>query len=361
MNIDLNKSLWPDTKHGLWMKESYESGLVSVIVPTFNRSGFLVEAMDSVFQQIYRPIELLIVDDGSTDDTRLVVGKRGRKYNKDDRFRLRYLFQENAGAPAARNLGLIESRGEYIQFLDSDDLLHPEKLEIHVDRLASDTTLDFVYSGTGSFTEKPDWNSDPFSGIPVPEDQMLSMFILSPVWLSPSGIYMRRVCIALGPWDERFPRCQDWEYNIRFILRNPKVSYIDKNLSSARFHNEGRISDILSSESMIRSVLFVRQEVEKMIWEADRMEKDVEWAISNSYCSLIRPALKYGFTDLAREIANLSSRLNANPAKKYRFLVWRFLAYLPGSCGYNLARCLIMFLNILSNIKRSFPFGSRVT
>ena len=81
--------------------------------------------MDSVYKQTYRPIEIIVVDDGSTDNTCQVINEWGSKYAEDNGFRLQYFFQENAGAPVARNLGMIESQGEFIQFLDSDDLLHP--------------------------------------------------------------------------------------------------------------------------------------------------------------------------------------------------------------------------------------------
>jgi cellulose synthase/poly-beta-1,6-N-acetylglucosamine synthase-like glycosyltransferase len=113
MDLDTQapNNMWPATPHGRWMSEKYEAGLVSVIVPTFNREKYLVEAMDSVYAQTYQPVELLIVDDGSTDDTARVVEEWGCTHGGDD-FALRYFRQENAGAPAARNLGLIESRGE---------------------------------------------------------------------------------------------------------------------------------------------------------------------------------------------------------------------------------------------------------
>lgn len=66
MTVDIDTTLWPETCHGRWMSEEYEPGLVSVIIPTYNRAHFLVEAMDSVWSQTYRPIELIVVADGSS-------------------------------------------------------------------------------------------------------------------------------------------------------------------------------------------------------------------------------------------------------------------------------------------------------
>ncbi len=80
----IDRSLWPETCHGRWMSPEYEPGLVSVIIPTYNRAHFLVEAMDSVWNQTYRPIELIVVDDGSTDHTQDVLHDWAKKCAADD-------------------------------------------------------------------------------------------------------------------------------------------------------------------------------------------------------------------------------------------------------------------------------------
>src|SRR5206468_2542019 len=100
----------------------FQPWLVSVIVPTYNRVDLAAEAFDSVWRQTYRPVELLVVDDGSTEDVAGVVEGLQQCSAGDDSFQVRFLVQQHAGAPAARNLGLIESHGQFIQFLDSDDV-----------------------------------------------------------------------------------------------------------------------------------------------------------------------------------------------------------------------------------------------
>ena len=354
MNDCLFRSLGIETRHDRWMSEKFQSNLVSVIVPTFNRSKFLVESIDSVLAQTYRPIELLVIDDGSTDDTAEVLEKWTKQHSCDGEFQVRYLHQENSGAPVARNHGLIESHGEYIQYLDSDDLLHPDKFLTQIGILASDPLFDFVYSGTGYFIKKPDWNTLSFSGVAVSETQMLSIFFNRPIWLAPSGIYSRRACINIGPWDERLERCQDWEYNIRFILNKPHIAYVEKIFSLARFHNEGRITSPLSSEHRIRTVLFANKEVEKMIRAAGRMEKSIECKLSMNYMQLIVAALRLDLTNMAREIAALCSRLLYSPEHKHQIAIWRVLTSLPGWLGSPLARALIASLAAKQKIKRVF-------
>jgi len=95
--------------------------LISCIVPAFNSERYLGEALDSILAQTYRPIEIIVVDDGSTDGTRDVAARYGDQ--------VRYLWQPNAGPPQARNRGLTAATGDFVAFLDADDLWHPEKLE----------------------------------------------------------------------------------------------------------------------------------------------------------------------------------------------------------------------------------------
>src|SRR5262249_32810495 len=107
------------TIHGRWMSNDHQARLVSVIVPTYNRAGLLTEALESVRRQSYRPLEVLVADDGSTDDISSIVDQFQRQLGEDVSLRVRFLRQAHAGVSAARNLGLIESQGEFIQFLDS--------------------------------------------------------------------------------------------------------------------------------------------------------------------------------------------------------------------------------------------------
>jgi glycosyltransferase involved in cell wall biosynthesis len=129
----------------MWIDEEFIPGLVSVIIPTFNHAHFIEETLDSVFFQSYRPIEVVVVDDGSTDNTKEVVEKWYKK-NNDDGFVLNYLYQRNNGAPSARNKGLRFCTGEYIQFIDSDDFILKDKFLSAVNIFKTNKDIDFVYS-----------------------------------------------------------------------------------------------------------------------------------------------------------------------------------------------------------------------
>lgn len=112
--------------------------LVSVVIPTYNRAALLCEAVDSVLQQTYRNIEIIVIDDGSTDDTAAAMQGYGD--------RVRYSRRANAGVNAARNLGIKQSRGEFLALLDSDDLWAPYKIELQVELLQSFAEVGFTFS-----------------------------------------------------------------------------------------------------------------------------------------------------------------------------------------------------------------------
>lgn len=117
--------------------------LVSVIIPTFNRADYLVEAIESVLAQSYRPIEIIVVDDGSTDGTAEAISRLGDT--------VRYMWQPNQGASVARNTGIALAQGDLLAFLDSDDLWEPEKLTWQVAALETNPGTEAVLGRVRQF------------------------------------------------------------------------------------------------------------------------------------------------------------------------------------------------------------------
>jgi glycosyltransferase involved in cell wall biosynthesis len=109
---------------------------VSVIIPVYNRAHCIAETLESVLQQTYRDIEIVVIDDGSTDGTREALAPYGN--------RISYIYQDNAGPAKARNSGIMKSTGALIAFLDSDDLWNPEKIECQVEEFLRDAELGIV-------------------------------------------------------------------------------------------------------------------------------------------------------------------------------------------------------------------------
>lgn len=158
-----------------------ESGLVSIIIPTRNRAHFLPRALDSIYAQTYPNFEILVVDDGSTDQTGRVV----EAYDA----RLRYFLQRHQGVSAARNRALAEARGEYVAFLDDDDMFMPQKLEKQVAYLDEHPDTHWVYSG---FQLVDQYNAPLPDGAIIPQVERVGLHeIACFIFMIPSSLMAR--------------------------------------------------------------------------------------------------------------------------------------------------------------------------
>jgi len=186
--------------------------LVSVVIPTFNYGHLVGEAVDSVLAQSYPRVEIVVVDDGSTDDTR----QRLEKYGE----RMRYQYQPNAGLSAARNAGIGLARGELIALLDSDDAFHPEKLAVQVRYLADHPEMGLV--GTDSFSDEPvKWSDLPCDGLQMYAQEVTLQQVVIKCRFAPSSVLMRRECFErAGPFDTELKSVEDRDMWIRVAARD---------------------------------------------------------------------------------------------------------------------------------------------
>lgn len=232
-----------DDTVGFDMPEEFRPGWVSVIVPIWNRARLLPATLDSILRQSYRPLEVILVDDGSDDGSKSIMEEfKIRSVTAD--LNVVSLYQSNQGASVARSAGLEASSGEFIQFLDSDDLLHPEKIRLQVDAFG-DPELDFVWSPSIYFDGLPDWGATPDIGTRSAAHSICEYivgFIRKSLWRTESGLYRRHLCQQVGPW-KGIAMFQDWEYNIRMLSCQPKIRFVGGTVSGARVHGEGRIGD----------------------------------------------------------------------------------------------------------------------
>jgi glycosyltransferase involved in cell wall biosynthesis len=172
--------------------------MVSVIIPVYNGEAFLAEAIESVLIQSYRPMEVIVVDDGSTDGTAAVASrfKEG----------VRYIHQHNSGPAAARNSGLRVARGELIGFLDADDLWVENKLELQLGHLAGDLSVQIAI-GLVQSVEK----------LRVVDGKHRYEKLSEPMVLFGVGsaLFKRPVFDKVGVFDETLRLCEDWDWLMR--------------------------------------------------------------------------------------------------------------------------------------------------
>lgn len=201
--------------------------LISVITPTRNRLELLRETMESVAAQTLAAWEHLVVDDGSDDGTAEAVAAR---VAADPRVRYLVRTGEAAGASVCRNLGLRESRGQLVVFLDSDDLLAPQALARRVEVMARNQDLDFATFQTGVFLETVgDLGRELSPG--MLGDDLLRFLFLDVPWQTTAPTWRRGAIEALGGFDEALPSWQDVDLHVRAIcgglryLRLPEVDH----------------------------------------------------------------------------------------------------------------------------------------
>ncbi len=202
--------------------------MVSVIIPVYNGELYIGQAIESILSQSYKDVEIIVVDDGSTDSTEKVV----RSYEN-----VCYIYQANSGPAAARNKGMSVSKGEYIAFLDSDDLYKENKLEEQVKAFEKNKDVDIVYNDCIAVDKDLNYiNTLRSEGVYENEKDFLCMLLFRQIIPIPPSIMLRRKCFEEGyVYDDRYKHAEDYEYIIRLAQRY-KFFYIPKPLYIYRRH-----------------------------------------------------------------------------------------------------------------------------
>src|SRR5690606_20852115 len=202
---------------------------------------FIGAALEGVLAQTLRPAEVIVVDDGSTDDTETVVGRyiaQNLDGEADDgRVRIEYIKQANAGVCAARNRGVAASAGEYIAFADADDIWHPTKLEKQIAKFAEDAAVGMVHCGMREFDsdtgETIGVNIDGMEGDVADELLLWERSVI----IGPGGtiVVTRKAFDDAGGFDTEMKVGEDWDFCYR-VARENKVGFVAEALVDYRSH-----------------------------------------------------------------------------------------------------------------------------
>lgn len=213
------------------------NGMVSTIIPVFNRPIQIIEAVKSVIDQHYRPVEIIIIDDGSTDETIDVLQDLKTKYPK----LVRVHRTANGGPGSAREAGRRLAQGEYVQYLDSDDVLYPKKFTLQVEALVKNPHCQVVYGKTAYRT---------MDGVPYQAhgkrteeriDSMFPSFLSNRWWSTLTPLYLKSLCDKAGPWAD-LKQEEDWEYDSRIASLQPGLCFVDEFVCEVRDHFDERLS-----------------------------------------------------------------------------------------------------------------------
>lgn len=220
---------------------------VSVVIPTYNRAELLGVALDSVYAQTWKEFEVLVVDDGSTDGTEAMlqpyIAERG----------LRHLRQANRGPSAARNRGIEAARGEYVAFLDSDDLWLPIKLSVQMARMAARPEAVMCYSNLLHFNPDNGTLSVRYRRQAVRSGDLYLALIYKKLHCAPPTLLVRKaIAERVGGFDEALRLSEDRDFNIR-VARHGPILGVEEPLAVVRLHGKAHPKDPtvrLSHEAM---------------------------------------------------------------------------------------------------------------
>ncbi len=208
---------------------------ISVIIPVWNRASEVCSAIDSALAQTLPPLEVIVVDDGSTDETPEVLARFGD--------RIRVVRQGNQGVSAARNAGIAVARGDLVAFLDSDDVWQPRKLELQAARFDADPGLGLVHCGVDF--EGTGVTVDGMEGSVAAEMLRLDRSVI--VSHSSSVMVPRRVAGEVGGFDARMRVSEDWDFCYRVAARH-RIGFVPEALVRQARHAAGLQNDIARME-----------------------------------------------------------------------------------------------------------------
>lgn len=216
------------------MSSSTNAPATTVIIPAYNQGHYLGRAIDSVLTQSDQAFEIIVVDDGSTDDTAAVA----RKYSADRR--VRYIFQQNSGLSAARNTGIRHARGQYLSFLDSDDLFLPQKLALLRRHFERHPHLGLV-AGQAHPIDEDGRPTGVLFDERLPQE---GRYLLLGNPLHVGSVLLRRSWQEkVGLFDETLRSYEDWDMWLRLALAGCPMGFVDKPVSLYRFHADQMTRD----------------------------------------------------------------------------------------------------------------------
>jgi glycosyltransferase involved in cell wall biosynthesis len=308
-----------------WIPEEFVNGLFSVIVATRNRAHTILETLDSVKAQTYRPIEIIIVDGASTDNTPQIVQEWTDENAERDLLSVQYCDQLGTGFGGARNEALQHSRGEYIQILDSDDLIHPQRFEKAAE-IFKKTSADYIETGFEGFVERIGDLKEIHYG--HEDSDLLGLLCRGRLWPNTiRNVYRRRLMQRTGPWNDWMKTVSDYEYAIRSLAQNPKTktASIGDVLTYARRHQGERLSELIKTRIGREERIYSEALLCDLVKKCDYIPYKQKQELASRIYALGFRSNASGWADLGKRCGEIAAGLGVDldMKGKLRKLAWR--------------------------------------
>ncbi|MCJ7568848.1 MAG: glycosyltransferase [Anaerolineales bacterium] len=266
---------------------------ISIVIPAFNAEYWIARTINSVLSQTLQDLEIIVIDDGSTDGTRNIV-----EAIKDNR--IQYHYQENRGLSGARNSGILASTGRFIALLDADDLFKPKKLAYQVELMEKEPDLGLVTCGIELIDQYDNHIGEERHWLFHPTIDLDHLLFWNP--LLPSTLLIRREWFErVGLFDESLRRYEDWEFPIRLAAAGCRMEYVREILVSYRRHTVNMSSAVelvhVATDDAVRMItsFFEREDIPEHTQELK------EKVMGNVYLDATARAYEAGLLDEGRK------------------------------------------------------------
>ena len=309
--------------------DNLDPALISVVMPCYNAAPYVDESINSVLQQNYPHVELIIVDDGSTDSSNAIIGYLAI----GNPGRMTVLHEPNSGPYTARNQGLAHARGNFVAFLDADDTWHPDALN-RLHAAVTKTLADVAYCGWQNVGEAAG-NAQPHIPPNYAESDAAAMFLQSCPWPINAVLLRRQLIDTLRGFSERLPTAMDYDLWLRMLATQPVVVRVPEVLAFYRRYPRGDAH--IPRWRQVFDAIAVRQDFVRHhpspIAHLSRSELD-----SRVYGSLLPEAYRCHWrrdTDSSRRLFRRAFRNSAWKARDAKYILASFL---PASVFKSLIR-----------------------
>lgn len=273
-------------------KNRFISSMISIIIPVYNCSQYLEDCVKSIDDQTYKNIEIIIIDDGSTNDTSNIITRTVSKYKNVTAY-----YQNNSGAGVARNLGLSYAKGEYIAFLDADDFYYDKNAIEKMIKVCKKTNLPICASYRVEYINKNYFHSDMYKSYKIDDDYITLDFANTQYdFFFQSYIYNHEFLIDNDISFPSYRRFEDPVFLVKALDASKKFALVDTNLHCYRKGHQNRDNNtqyIVDNLMGIKEVLLIAQEKYHLLYEENicRIDKmfryDIEKMVNDDVHSIL--------------------------------------------------------------------------
>lgn len=306
--------------------------IVSVVIPAYNASAFICKTLLSVLEQSFNRIEVIVVDDGSVDETVSLVNGFGNS--------VKCICNPHLGKSASRNAGIRIAKGEYIAFVDADDIWLPDKLELQLEMFYKNPDLYFVYTDGYQFRDNSEKNIVTFGKISrLHSGHVLSHLLLEDFIPSPTPLIRLKIFDEVGLFDETLLQHEpeDWDMWLRIAERH-QISYVDRPLVRYRLHTNSLTAKEAPLKALNGQISIIDRALARNI---DKLKPFRNRAYANCYLRTGRQLASMGNLKNARQMFRTAVQLSPYLAEGYLNWIGCLIGGWPLRAAINMRRWII--------------------